>query len=239
MNSHPAIVVENLRVVRGHRTVLRGLSCTIGSGCVTGLLGPSGSGKSTFMRAILGVQIIAGGTVTVLGAPAGSPGLRRRVAYQTQSPSVYRDLSVRENVRYFARLAGVPRERAEGTIEQVGLASHARQLVGNLSGGQLSRVSLACALVGDPELLVLDEPTVGQDPVLRRELWALFRERASTGTTFLVSSHVMDEAARCDELLLLRDGLLLAHESPAELLERTGARDYDAAFLTLVMGGER
>ena len=232
----PAIEVDRLRVRRGRRVVLPGLSCTIGGSRVTGLLGPSGSGKTTLMRAIVGVQRYCGGSVTVLNRPAGSAELRRTVAYMTQSVSVYRDISVIQNVRYFAALAGAGAGRAEEVVQEVGLACQRSQRAGTLSGGQLSRVSLGCALVGDPAVLVLDEPTVGQDPVLREDLWAGFRARAAAGMTILVSSHVMDEAARCDDLLLLREGELIAQDRPEALLERTGAENFDAAFLSLIRG---
>lgn len=230
----PAVIVEGLRVRRGRQLVLPDLSCTIGAGRITGLLGPSGSGKTTLMRAVMGVQRCHGGSVTVLGRPAGSADLRRSVAYMTQSVSVYRDLSTIDNIRFFAVLAGVDRGRADRLVAEVGLADQRHQLAGTLSGGQLSRVSLACALIGDPQMLVLDEPTAGQDPVLREELWAGFRARAAQGTTILVSSHVMDEATRCDDLLLLRQGELVAKDTPAALLDRTGADDFDRAFLTLI-----
>ena len=233
----PTIEIKGLRVDRGGATVLHDLSVDVDGGMVTGLLGPSGSGKSTLMRAIVGVQIVAAGRVSVLGLPAGSPELRSRVGYVTQSPSVYGDLSVRENLTYFARVLGVARTRADEVIERVGLADAATRLVGRLSGGQKARVSLATALLGEPDVLVLDEPTVGLDPVLRRDLWDFFHELADSGTTLLVSSHVMDEAARCDRLLLLREGLILADLAPDELLRRTGASDLDAAFLRLVEGG--
>ncbi len=229
-----AVRVERLRVSRGGRVVLPELSCEVATGCVTGLLGPSGSGKSTLIRAIVGVQQVAGGTVTVLGAAAGSKELRSRVGYMTQAPSVYRDLTVRENLRFFARILGAPPDAVERAIEDVSLADHADWIVGRLSGGQLSRASLAAALVGSPDLLVLDEPTVGLDPVLRRDLWQLFHDLAETGKTLLVSSHVMDEADRCDTLLLLREGRLLAHGTPAELRTRTGATSLDDAFLALI-----
>src|SRR6266496_1918321 len=229
-----AIEVRDLRVVRGGNVVLPGLSADVDAGTVTGLLGPGGSGKSTLLRAIVGVQIVASGSVRVLGEPAGSAPLRRRVAYVTQAPSVYADLTVRENLRYFARVLGIPRDGADDPIATVGLEDDADRVVDKLSGGQRARASLATALLGEPELLVLDEPTVGQDPVLRRDLWETFHRLAEGGATLLVSSHVMDEADRCDELLLLRDGRMLATGTPDELRERTKTRDLDDAFLRLV-----
>ena len=230
----PAIRIEDLRVVRGGVTVLPGLSCAVAVGSVTGLLGPSGSGKSTLMRAIVGVQNVAGGSVTVLGHPAGSAAQRTRVGYMTQAPSVYGDLTVRENLVFFGRVLGQPKEMAERVLAEVALHAHGTRLVSSLSGGERARVSLAAALLGEPRVLVLDEPTVGLDPVLRRDLWELFHRLAAQGATLLVSSHVMDEADRCDELLLLREGRLLAQATPGELRARTGERDLDAAFLRLV-----
>jgi len=232
------IEVKGLRVDRGGTTVLGDLSVSVEGGVVTGLLGPSGSGKSTLMRSIVGVQVVVGGEVTVLGLPAGSPGLRDRVGYVTQAPSVYGDLTVRENLTYFSRVLGASREHVDAMIGRVGLDEVATRLVGRLSGGQRARVSLATALLNDPDVLVLDEPTVGLDPVLRRDLWDFFHELAAGGTTLLVSSHVMDEAARCDRLLLLRDGAILADLTPGELLDRTGGADLDTAFLRLVERGE-
>ena len=228
-----AVVVEDLRVRRGDRQVLDGVSFVVPRGTVVGLLGPSGSGKSTLMRSLVGVQSHVHGTLDVLGLPAGSPDLRSRVGYVTQAPSVYADLTVRENLRYFAAVLGAPRSDVDRVVGEVDLASHAAQLAGRLSGGQLARVSLATALLGTPELLVLDEPTVGLDPVLRRDLWELFHSLAHRGVTLLVSSHVMDEAQRCDRLLLLRDGRLVADDTPAGLLASTGALDIEDAFLRL------
>ena len=230
----PAVVVDDLQVIRGSREVLPGISLSVPRGQVVGLLGPSGGGKTTLLRAIVGVQVVAGGTVTVLGERAGSPGLRSRVGYLTQDASVYGDLTVRANLSYFAKLVGAPRDAVERTIEAVDLTSDSDSRVDRLSGGQRSRVSLAAALVGSPELLVLDEPTVGLDPVLRRDLWAMFHRLAKDGVTLLVSSHVMDEATRCDRLLLLREGHLLADETPDGLLALTGAPDAEQAFLALI-----
>jgi ABC-2 type transport system ATP-binding protein len=220
-------------VRRGGRLVVPGVSLEVAAGTVTGLLGPSGSGKTTLMRAIVGVQIVEAGTVRVLGLPAGSPPLWRRVGYVTQEPSVYGDMSVRENLRYFARILGAAPSRIDETIDEVDLRARADQLTRTLSSGERSRVSLATALLGRPELLVLDEPTVGLDPVLRRDLWTLFHQLAETGRTLLVSSHVMDEAERCDELVLMRDGTVVGAGSPVGLLERTGATSLEDAFLTL------
>ncbi len=230
----PAIDVDGLRVSRGGRPVLHDLSFTVPPGRITGLLGPSGCGKTTLMRSIVGVQIVEAGGVGVLGLPAGSPALRRRVAYVTQEPSVYGDLSVWENLRFFCRVLGVGSARAGEVIATVDLEAHADSVVSRLSGGQQARASLATALLGEPEVLVLDEPTVGLDPVLRRDLWAMFRRLAESGTTLLVSSHVMEEAEHCDELLLMRDGRLLAVESPEGLRRRTGEQQLDAAFLALI-----
>ncbi|MGN9808640.1 ABC transporter ATP-binding protein [Micromonospora sp. BQ11] len=233
-----AIVVRDLVVDRGGRRVLHGIDAVVPRGAVTGLLGPSGSGKTTLMRAVVGVQVVTAGTVTVLGRPAGSPELRRRVGYLTQAPSVYADLTVRENARYFAALHGRGRADADRAVADVGLARAASQLVGTLSGGQRSRASLACALVAEPELVVLDEPTVGQDPVLRADLWAQFHAMAAAGTTLLVSSHVMDEAARCDRLLLIREGRLIADDSPDAIRAAAGSDDLDEAFLRLIRAAE-
>ncbi|GAA2609650.1 ABC transporter ATP-binding protein [Dactylosporangium fulvum] len=233
-----AIEVEHLVIARGKRRVLHDLTCTVPSGAVTGLLGPSGSGKTTFMRAVVGVQKIVSGTVTVLGHPAGAKPLRNKVGYLTQAPSVYADLTVRENARYFAALYGLSAKEADAAISDVGLSQAKDQLVGQLSGGQHARASLACAIVGRPQLLVLDEPTVGQDPVLRNELWQRFHAMAKAGSTLLVSSHVMDEAGRCDRLLLIREGLLIADATPAAVRERAGTDDLDTAFLRLVQAQE-
>lgn len=230
----PAIDIAGLQVNRGGRPAIRDLTVKIGGGSITGLLGPSGCGKSTLMRCIVGTQIVAAGTVTVLGHPAGSAPLRHRVGYVTQDPTIYDDLRVIDNVRYFAALYGTSADSAADAIRSVGLDDHRTAYCGNLSGGQRTRVSLACALVSEPELLVLDEPTVGLDPVLRVDLWRQFNELARGGTTLLVSSHVMDEADHCGDLLLMREGRLLAHTTPDQLRKDTECTSLEEAFLTVI-----
>ena len=236
MKNVTVIDVQDLVVQRGRVRALRGISFETRPGEVTGLLGPSGCGKSTLMRAVVGVQVVQSGEVEVLGLPAGDRRLRDRVGYVTQAPSVYDDLTVAENLRFFARVLGVPRTEIDRCVEAVDLGSRRDQVVNRLSGGERSRVSLAAALLGSPELLVLDEPTVGLDPVLRRDLWAMFHRLADAGTAVLVSSHVMDEAERCDRLLLMRDGELIAQDTPQALLDRTRTTDIENAFLSLVEG---
>ncbi|GAA1943540.1 ABC transporter ATP-binding protein [Brevibacterium antiquum] len=229
-----AIETRGLRIYRGRTTVIDGLDLTVPGGAIVGLLGPSGSGKTTLMRAVVGVQILAGGSVNVFGQSAGSASLRHRVGYMTQRASIYDDLSVRQNLRYFARVQGAPRSDVERVIDRTDLSGQADRLARSLSGGQASRVSLAAAMLGSPDLLVLDEPTVGLDPVLRGDLWAIFRRLAEEGTTLLVSSHVMDEATRCDRLLLMREGDLIADTTPEQLLTTTGADTAEDAFLRII-----
>ena len=233
-----SVRVEGLRVQRGDTTALANISCSIPQGRITGLLGPSGSGKTTFMRALVGVQKITAGNVTMLGRPAGDRRNRHDVGYVTQAASVYRDLSVLDNVRYFASVHGGSLEDAHAVLAAVGLGDVAKRKASKLSGGQFSRVSLACALVGKPKLLVLDEPTVGLDPVLRVELWGQFAAMAAAGTSLIISSHVMEEAGHCDSLLLLRGGLLLSQLTPAQLRQRADTNDLELAFLRLIRAAE-
>jgi len=234
--SEQAVAVRDLSVRRGGREVVHGVTFELAAGRITGLIGPSGGGKTTLMRTLVGVQRHVRGEASVLGRAPGSAALRRRVGYGTQSLAAYEDLTVRENLEYFASLTGARRRQVDDLLARMDLRTAADQLIRSLSGGQRSRASLATALLGEPELLVLDEPTVGLDPVLRERLWGLFRELAGSGATLLVSSHVMDEAARCDEVLLVRDGHLVAQATPAELTRRTGTDDLDQAFLRLVGG---
>ena len=229
-----AVEIRGLHVRRGKTEVFTSLDLDIPRGQITGLMGPSGCGKTTLIRSIVGVQKIAGGTVTVLGAPAGTSEQRRRVAYDTQAASVYGDITIQQNLRYFARVIGAPVSDVDRVIDQVGLRDQAKQTVDSLSGGQESRVSLAVAMLGSPDLLVLDEPTVGLDPLLRAELWEIFRGLSGQGATIIVSSHVMDEALRCDRLVLMRGGRIIADTTPDRLLSETGQTDPDAAFLALI-----
>lgn len=233
-----AVEATGLRVVRGGTEVLRDLTFTVDRGEVTGLLGPSGSGKTTLMRSIVGVQRVTAGRVSVFGEPAGSAALRSRIGYVTQAPSVYDDLTVEENLRFFAAVLGAGADRVARCIDVVALGPERGKLVGRISGGQRSRVSLAVALLDEPELIVLDEPTVGLDPVLRRDLWSTFHRLADEGAAVFVSSHVMDEAMRCDRLVLMREGRIIADDTPPGLLARTGAEDIERAFLDLVAEGD-
>jgi ABC-2 type transport system ATP-binding protein len=229
-----AVNIQNVSIHIGQFKILHNITIPIQEGKITGLLGPSGAGKTTLMRAIVGRQKIHSGKISVFGLPASSASLRTEIGYVTQAPSVYPDLTVRENMRYFAALTGASKARIGQVIEDVDLGSQHEQLVGTLSGGQKSRVSLAVALLAQPQLLVLDEPTVGVDPLLRRELWNQFHRLAAEGITLIVSSHVMDEASQCDRLVLLRDGGLLAEDSLSELYKKTDSNNVEDVFIKLI-----
>jgi len=228
------IVAEDLTVVKNKMPILKQLSFEVQEGSINGLLGPSGSGKTTLMRTIVGIQGLTSGTLKVLGTPAGSAQLRKKIGYVTQAPAIYKDLTVHQNLAYFAVLVNASKQQIGKVIEEVQLGRYENQMVEHLSGGQQARVSLAIALLGNPALLVMDEPTVGLDPLLRRDLWSLFRMLADSGKTLLVSSHVMDEAEKCDNLLLLRDGELLWHDSKEGLLRYTSEKTAEKAFIHIV-----
>lgn len=232
-----AIEFHDVAISLDHTPVLKGINVQLETGKVIGLLGPSGAGKTTLIRSIVGRQHITNGTVLVLGRPAGSPDLRKRIGYMTQSPAVYEDLTTLQNMRYFASMRSVAKDTATALIDQVDLRPQSHQIVATLSGGQRSRLSLAVAMLGNPDLLVLDEPTVGVDPALRKQLWDIFHRLATEGKTLLISSHVMDEAAQCDDLLLIRDGSLLAHDSPHKLCRQTRTENVEEAFLALIKQG--
>ena len=234
----PAVRVSNLRVRRRRRETLHGLTFDLPTGTITGLLGPSGCGKTTLMRVLVGVQHYDG-EVTVLGAEPGAPAVLDRIGYVTQEAAVYKDLTARQNLRYFAALAGTRARDIDEVLETVGLTPMADRVVGTYSGGEANRASLACALVAGPEVLVLDEPTVGLDPLTREDLWATFHSLAERGITLVVSSHVMDEAFRCDSVLLMRDGDLLDTTTASALLKRTGVETLDEAFLAVIRESEK
>jgi len=227
--------IEHLSVTREKKLVLDDVSLDVESGTIVGLIGPSGSGKTTLMRTMLGAQKFQKGKVTILGQPAGSRDLRSKIGYVTQSPSVYNDLTVRQNLEYFAKIIGAPRTQIVPLLERIGLKGQENQLTGSLSGGQLARTSLAVALLGNPQFLILDEPTVGQDPVLREELWKLFRELADNGRTIVVSSHIINEASKCDRLAIVRDGRIIRVTTAKTLREETGESNLDDAFLKLII----
>jgi len=229
-----SVSISNLTVIRDNKTIIPNLTMRVGRGIIAGLLGPSGSGKTTIFRSIVGVQQTHAGTITVLDHPAGAKNLRTRIGYFTQSASIYSDLTCLENLHYFARLLGDTEISVEEIIDLVDLKKNRKQIASSLSGGERARLALATALLGRPELLILDEPTVGLDPVLRRDLWDLFHRLADQGKTLLISSHVMDEADRCDILFLLRDGKVLASGTPQGLKEETGKTEMEEVFISLV-----
>ena len=234
-----AIKVTSLSVnLGGEVKALKDIGLDLAEGKITGIIGPSGAGKTTLIRCIVGRLQSPAGSIVIEGLPAGSAKLRGTVSYMTQELSVYGDLTVRENIMYFARMAGQSRTDAQEIIidllETLELSDKANILVGKLSGGQKQRVSLAVALIGSPKIMILDEPTTGLDPVLRDKLWRLFNQLAARGTTLIISSHSMDEASRCDDLVLMRGGEVIAHSPPDELLQKTSTSSVEQAFLQLV-----
>jgi len=234
MTDSSAIAIEGLVVRRGGRDVVRVPELAVPRGRVTGLMGPSGCGKTTLMRSIVGVQRVASGRIDVLGTVPAEQLCRRGIALVMGGKAVFPDLTVRENLRFYARVLGVGEHRVDEVVAAVKVPDRRGQLVRDLSGGERARVSLAAVLLGEPELLVLDEPTVGLDPLLRVELWRLFGRLASGGATLLVSSHSLEEARHCDDLLLMRDGEVLVEDSPAGLRRRTGHDNLEDAFVALV-----
>lgn len=233
-DGEPVVVAENLVKTFGKTRALDGLSVRVKRGEKYGLLGPNGSGKTTLIRSIVGLVLPEKGEVRVLGQAVPSPAVSTRVGYMTQSPALYEDLTVRENLGFFARLFGGGRDvgkQIDEVLELVDLASRGQSPVRTLSGGMRQRVSLAVTLVHQPELMLLDEPTVGVDPELRQTLWQHFDRMNAAGRTFIVSTHVMEEAEHCSRVGLLQAGRLLAEGSPAELRQRAGAATLEQAYL--------
>lgn len=215
-----------------------GLSLSVQAGEVYGLLGPNGSGKTTLIRLLVGLLKPTSGAVSILGQAMPAKGILSNVGYMTQASALYEDLTVRENVAFFGEMCGgASRAQVDEAIALVGLADRAGSLVRTVSGGMRQRTSLACALVHQPHLLLLDEPTVGIDPQLRATFWSYFRQLAAGGTTLIISSHAMDEAERCDRLGFVRQGKLLAQGSATELRAQAGTTTLEEAFLRYAEGG--
>jgi ABC-2 type transport system ATP-binding protein len=237
MSVKGAVAVEatDVRKRFGRIEALAGLSLSIREGEIYGLLGPNGSGKTTFIRCLAGLVRPEAGRLTVFGVAPRVAVSAGRVGYMTQAPALYTELTVDENLRFFAALQGVSDvdRRIEESLRTVDLLDRWHSVVATLSGGMRTRVSLASTLLHDPRVLLLDEPTVGVDPVLRRDFWSHFRGLAGKGVTILLSSHVMDEAARCDRLGLIRSGVVLAEGSANELITRARTQDLESAFLAL------
>lgn len=235
----PAIKIKNIKVNLGKNFfALKDVNLEFQTGKITGLIGPSGAGKTTLMRCIVGRQKITSGSIEILGTEAGSKKLRAEVSYMTQNVSIYNDLTVKQNLAYFSTMQGMSgrakKQVVDKIIETLDLNKNVNQIASSLSGGQRQRLSLAVALIGYKPIMILDEPTVGLDPVLREQMWELFRKLASEGKTILISSHVMDEAERCDDLVLVRDGKIIAHETPRELCLKTESKNVEESFLKLV-----
>ncbi len=227
-----AVDVQNVSKSFGAVKALDGVTVRVKRGEIYGLLGPNGAGKTTLIRMLVGLLEAHAGTVTVLEQRMPNVGVLRHVGYMTQQAALYPGLSAEENVRFFGAINGAE-EGVKDALELVKLYDRRDSVVSTLSGGMRQRCSLACALVHKPQLLLLDEPTVGVDPQLRVELWEDFRKMAATGTTIIVSSHVMDEAERCQRLGLIQYGKLLAEGSPDEIRATAGAQNLEEAFLRL------
>ena len=231
-----AVEVDNVSKSFGSFKALNGVSLRVRKGEIYGLLGPNGAGKSTLIRHICGLLEANSGTVTVLGVRMPNVPVLRRIGYMTQQAALYPGLSVEENVDFFAAINSAD-SGVKDALEIVQLYDRRKSVVATLSGGQRQRCSLACALVHKPELLLLDEPTVGIDPQLRVQFWEYFRQMAAAGTTIIVSSHVMDEADRCQRLGLVQYGRVLAEGTPAEIRAQGGSQNLEEAFLALAGRG--
>jgi ABC-2 type transport system ATP-binding protein len=230
-----AVKAENVSVTFGHQRVLRAVKLALGRGEILGILGPSGSGKTTLIRCILGMCRMDAGNASVLGRRIPDLDVMDSIGYMAQADALYEDLTGRENLIFFARLSGLKRGAAKARARElfalVGMQDDMGKRVVHYSGGMKRRLSLMAALIADPEVLILDEPTVGIDPVLREVFWEEFRRRKARGRAVIVTTHVMDEAARCDKLMLLREGVVMACDTPENLLATTGLKSIEAVFL--------
>ena len=232
MSESFAVDVDNVVKSFGTMRALDGVTLRVRTGEIYGLLGPNGAGKTTLIRAIVGLVAPDSGTVTVLGKRMPNLDILGSVGYMTQAVALYPDISVEENLRFFAAISGAD-SNVDEVLKVVELDQRRKSVVATLSGGMRQRCSLACALVHRPTLLLLDEPTVGVDPQLRVQFWEHFRDMAAAGTTILVSSHVMDEAERCQRLGLIRFGKLLGEGTPNEVRAAAGTNNLEEAFLKL------
>ena len=230
----PAVEAVGLRKQFGDLRAVDGIDLALSPGRIYGLLGPNGSGKTTLIRLLTGLARATGGEARILGTKMPSRGALAAIGYMPQAEAIYPELSVGENLGFFARLEGhADRAAIDRVLDLVELRERKGTPALELSGGMRRRLSLACTLVHEPKVLFLDEPTVGVDPALRVQFWTHFRRLADQGTTILVASHVMDEADRCDELLFVRNGKVIGRGSGAELRARAGTDNLEAAFLAL------
>ncbi|WP_157507268.1 heme ABC exporter ATP-binding protein CcmA [Ktedonobacter racemifer] len=231
----PVIVLEHVAKRFGKLYALKDLSLTINAGETYGFIGPNGSGKTTLIRLLVGLSRPTQGTISILGKRVPSQAVAPAIGYMTQASALYNDLTARENLEFFASIYGLRgeerRRRINEELERVELTDRASSLVAHFSGGMKQRLSLACALVHRPQVILLDEPTVGVDPELRLSFWQYFVQLNREGVTIIVSTHHLDEASRCTRLGLLRSGELLAQGAPTELLERSGKNSMEEAFL--------
>jgi len=239
MTDDTALVrLDGVHLSYGRTEVLHGIDLDVPAGRVTGLVGPSGHGKTTLVNLVVGALRATKGTITVLGEPAPPKRVKAQIGYMPQSDALYDDLTADQNLRFFGALYGMSRAAMKAAIPTVLHttdleAGTGRKTVGRFSGGMKRRLSLAVALLHSPRLLVLDEPTVGLDPVHRVRLWAAFRELTAAGATLLITTHVMDEAAQCDDIVMIHDGRILAQGSPAAVVAGAGTADLESAFLSL------
>lgn len=229
------INVKDLKQQFGKKVVLENINLEVQKGEILGLLGPSGSGKTTLIKAVIGMAVPTKGKVLVLGQEMPSLKVVSKIGYMAQSDALYEDLNALENILFFGALYGLKgkaaQERAQEVLALVRLSDDAKKPVRNYSGGMKRRLSLAIALFHRPELVILDEPTVGIDPVLRREFWQEFERLRQAGITILITTHVMDEAEHCNRLALIRDGGIIALDSPEELKRKSGQDSIEGAFL--------
>ncbi|HZY93130.1 MAG TPA: ABC transporter ATP-binding protein [Thermoplasmata archaeon] len=237
-STSPAFVCRGVVKRFGAQVALSGISMEVSRGAVLGLLGPNGAGKTTLIRILLGLTAPTSGTAEVLGRPVPPGDALRRIGYMPQNRAIYTDLSVEQNLRFFGRLLGLDRRRLSSRIHEVldlvALGERRRSLVAELSGGMQRRVSLAAALLADPDLLLLDEPTVGVDPELRADFWEYFRGLARQGRTVVMTTHYMEEATECSHVAMLHRGALLAYDTPQAVRARARATTMDEAFLHIV-----